>query len=63
MHTVRLALPFNGTRNQPTWREANSLPYSSLAIIFPPQERYLVQSSAARRIKNYIFAIDNHVTM
>ena len=32
--------PFNQTRGYPTWREANSLPYSGWAFNFDAQERY-----------------------
>ena len=33
-------IPFNQTRSYPTWREANSLPYSGRAFNFDAQERY-----------------------
>ena len=30
LHTMSNKIPFIGTRSRPTWREANSLPYSDL---------------------------------
>ena len=41
LHTMSNKIPFIGTRSRPTWREANSLPYSGLSKNLPAKLQFI----------------------
>ena len=47
LRTMSNKIPFIGTPSRPTWREANSLPYSGLSKNLPAQLQFFVLLSKA----------------